>query len=169
MLNATDACRIAGFDMGRNYVAWARAVQNERGNFVIDRHGLLYPPDLGDTDHFGLSLPFWGFFFDHFVRQEICARSYGVERFTYAPGSKGSAAEDINLRVAQMTGPGCILVRNTDWKSWFHKNIHEKGTLDYFGFPTPHECDAAGIALYTASRHLGQIAARPKTDESTQP
>ena len=142
---------LAGFDMGRNYIAWAVVRGTFDTGFELHRHGLLYPPDLGSTKHFGVSLGYWSSFFRMFVTEDLQTSVYGVERFVYRPGSQGAAAEDINLRITGMTGVGCSLIRNVEWKSWFKRHVDAEGSQHYFRLPTGHEADAAGIALYTAS------------------
>ena len=57
-------------------------------------------------------------------------------------------------------GPSSFLVRNTEWKSWFQKYVHSKqdgGAHGYFNLSTPHESDAAGIALYLGSVILPEM------------
>jgi len=143
--------KLAGFDMGRNYVAWAVVRGSLDQGFQLHRHGLLYPPDLGSTKNFGHTLTYWSHFFWMFLTLDLKPHGYGVERFVYRPGGQGAGAEDINLRLAGMMSPAGFLVRNTDWKTWFKRNVDSEGSLHYFRTPTEHEADAAGIALYTAS------------------
>ena len=155
--------RIAGFDPGRKYIAWALICGNADTGFELERHGLLYPPDLGDTKSFGMSLRLWDSFFWAFVRGDLQPMAMGIERFTYRPGGTGGGSEDINLRLPAMMGHSSYLIRNTEWKSWFKRNVHKEGSEEYFGLPTPHEADAAGIALYTAS-----VLFRPRRDIKTK-
>lgn len=143
--------KVAGFDMGRKYIAWAVVRGTYTTGFTLYRHGLLYPPDIGDTSTFGTSLPFWTGFFWTFVSRDLKPVAFGVERFVYRPGGQGSGSEDINLRIPGMVGPNAHLIRNTEWKSWFKRNVDADGSAHFFGTPTDHEADAAGIALYTAS------------------
>jgi hypothetical protein len=152
--------KVAAFDPGRNYVAWAVLRGSPEDGFVLHRHGLLFPPDLGETSIYGTSLLLWAFFFEWFVLNDIRPTAWAVERFTYRPGSEGASSEDINIRLPGMTGPGAFLVRNTDWKSWFHDNVKAKedgGTHSFFHTPTPHEADAAGMALYLGSVLLPRV------------
>lgn len=139
---------LAGFDPGRNYISWAVIKGTIGSGFKLKRHGFMYPPGLGGTTSFGSSLRLWGGFFEHFLRKDLKVDAYAVERFIKMQGSAGSAAEDVNLRVAHMTGPDGFLVRNVDWKSWMKRHIHPDGAPAVFKTPTPHEADAAGIALY---------------------
>lgn len=143
--------KVAGIDPGRNYVAWAVLRGSTDVGFMLHRHGTLMLPDIGDTASFGRSLKFWEMFFEWFLLKDLRPTAWAVERFTYRPGSQGQGAEDINLRLPGMSGPGVFLVRNTDWKSWFHRTVKEEGTQSFFRTPTPHEADAAGIALYLGS------------------
>ena len=109
--------KLAAFDMGRNYVAWAVVRGDFDRGFYLYRHGLLYPPDLGPTKTFGQSLRLWEWFFWMFVEHDLMPSALAAERFTYRPGGQGGGAEDINLRLPAMAGPSTFLVRNTDWKS----------------------------------------------------
>ena len=142
---------IAGFDLGRKYQAWAVVRGSDKRGFSLFRHGLLYPPDLGNTSPFGSSLPSWSTFFQTFINHDLKPHAMGVERFVYRPGGQGAGAEDINLRIPAMVGPSTFLIRNVEWKSYFKRHVWADGPEAYFGTPTPHEADAAGIALYTAS------------------
>ena len=152
--------KIAGFDMGRNYVAWAVLRGSYDCGFSLYRHGIATTPDLGETEVFGTSLVHWQFFFEWFVLKDLRPTAWAIERFTYRPGSQGSSSEDINLQIPAMNGPGAFLVRNTEWKNWFHSTVKEKedgGTHSFFHTPTPHEADAAGIALYLGSVLLPRV------------
>jgi hypothetical protein len=142
--------RVAGFDPGRDYVAWASVVGDLETGFSLERHGILYPPTLGNTKHFGGSLHFWSCAFGIFLREDLQPSIYGIERFVYTPGGKGGGSEDINLRLPGMWGVGAHYVRNTDWKSWFKRNVDKEGAQHHFRLGTPHESDSAGIATYTA-------------------
>jgi hypothetical protein len=166
MPNAPDGkmLKLAGFDPGRNYIAWAVIRGNTKLGFRLYRHGFIYPPDLGSTAAFGSSLLFWDGFFETFLRGDLRPDAFAVERFIKMQGSAGSAAEDVNLRVARMVRPDGFLVRNVDWKSWMKKKIHPEGAPAVFKTPTPHEADAAGIALYLGSVILPRLAAQRKTD-----
>lgn len=154
MTNTSDdnkVIKLAGFDPGRNYVAFAVIEGNAIEGFELYRHGFIYPPDLGATADFGSSLQFWDGFFNVFLRNDLEVKAFAVERFIKMMGSAGSAAEDVNLRVSRMVGPDGFLVRNVDWKSWMKRNVHPDGAEAVFKTPTPHEADAAGIALYLGS------------------
>lgn len=134
--------------MGRNYVAWAVLRGTREDGFSLHRHGVLYPPDLGSTFQFGHSLRYWEWLFDVFVTYDLNPSACAAERFTYRPGGQGGASEDVNLRLPGMYAPLMHMVRNTDWKTWFHRYVCADGTLSFFGTPTQHEADAAGIAMY---------------------
>lgn len=138
--------------MGRKYVAYAVLEYSDDVGYEVVRHGLMFPPDIGGTADFGRSLKQWENEFQMFVRHDLEVSLYGVERFTYRPGSQGQSSEEINLRIVGMQGPGSSNIRNTDWKSWFKREVHSGGAEEFFSFPTPHECDAAGIGLYTACK-----------------
>jgi hypothetical protein len=161
--------KLAGFDMGRNYVAWAVVRGSFDHGFSLYRHGLLYPPALGSTKAFGQSLKMWEWFFWMFIEKDLMPLATATERFTYRRGGGGQGAEDINLRLPAMTGPSSFLVRNVEWKSWFHKQVHAKkdgGARAYFGTPTDHEADAAGIALYLGTVILpGMISAKSRVQK----
>lgn len=152
--------KLAGFDPGRSYIAWAVIQGNLESGFSLYRHGFIYPPDLGSTAHFGSSLLLWDGFFENFLVNDLQPDAFAVERFIKMQGSAGSAAEDVNLRVARMVRPNGFLVRNVDWKSWMKKKIHPDGAPGVFRTPTPHEADAAGIALYLGSVILPRLAAQ---------
>ena len=137
--------------MGRNYVAFALIAGNQHDGYCVERHGMMYPPEIGDTFNFGRGLTLWSGFFQTFVRDDLQADASAVERFVKMKGGMGASAEDINLRVAHMAGPGVWLVRNVDWKAWFKRAVHPEGAPAFFSMPTEHECDAAGIAYYLAS------------------
>lgn len=137
--------------MGRNYVAWATVEGDPTNGYMVDRHGIIYPPDLGDTSSFGRSLSLWAGFFQIFLQQDLKPSAWAIERFVKMKGGAGAAAEDINLRIPGMTGPNGYLVRNVDWKVWFKKHVHPEGAPAYFRMPTEHEADAAGLAYYLAS------------------
>lgn len=146
--------KVLGIDVGCNYVAWAVLRGSVNSGFSLYRHGLLTTPDLGETEVFGTSLGHWHHFFEWFVLKDVRPTAWAVERFTYRPGSQGSSSEDINIQIPAMTGPGAFLVRNTEWKTYFHNNVLSKengGTQGFFHTPTPHEADACGIALYLGS------------------
>jgi hypothetical protein len=150
---------LAGFDPGRSYTAFAVIRGNVSQGFKLYRHGFIYPPDLGSTANFGSSLLLWDAFFENFLRNDLKVDAFAVERFIKMQGSAGSAAEDVNLRVGRMVRPGGFLVRNVDWKSWMKRHIHEDGAPAVFRTPTPHEADAAGIALYLGSVLLPRLHA----------
>lgn len=156
--------RIAGFDPGRAYIAWAVLEGSTSEGWTLARHGFIYPPDLGSTSNFGSSLMLWDGFFDIFVREDLQASYFAVERFIKMQGSAGSAAEDVNLRVARMVRPNGFLVRNVDWKSWMKRMVHPEGAPAVFKTPTPHEADAAGIAFYLGSVLLPRLL-REKASE----
>jgi len=152
--------KVVGFDMGRKYIAWAVLRGSVERGFLLHRHGLLYPPDLGSTKLFGASLRMWESFFWTFVYRDLKPTAMAAERFTYRPGGQGASAEDINLRLPAMAGPNTFYFRNTEWKNWLHRNVCPKdqgGALSFFGTPTPHEADAAGIALYLGSVVLPEL------------
>lgn len=152
--------KLAGFDMGRKYVAWAIVRGSFDDGFSLYRHGLLYPPNLGDTKTFGSSLRLWEWFFWMFVERDLKPHAMAAERFTYRSTGGGQGSEDVNLRLPAMAGPSTFLVRNTEWKGWFHGNVHAKadgGAHSFFGLPTPHESDAAGIAFYLGSVLLPRV------------
>lgn len=156
--------KIAGFDPGRSYTAWAVLRGTARDGFELYRHGLLFPPDIGATKTFGRSLPYWGSFFQVFIEFDLKPHIIGIERFVYRPGGQGQGAEDINLRIPAMIDPRTYLVRNTDWKRYFTKYVCSEGTLPYFGTPTPHEADAAGIAMYLAGMLINEQNAKSQSD-----
>lgn len=151
---------LAGFDPGRNYVSWAVIRGNVHKGFRLKRHGFIYPPDIGSTANFGSSLRLWASFFEVFLRKDLKPDAFAVERFIKMQGSAGSAAEDVNLRVAHMVAPDGYLVRNVDWKSWMKRHIHPDGAPAVFKTPTPHEADAAGIALYLGAVLLPRVQQR---------
>jgi hypothetical protein len=137
--------------MGRNYVAWALIEGNQQDGYIVERHGMMYPPEIGDTFSFGRGLTLWSGFFLTFLREDLQADAAAAERFVKMKGGAGASAEDINLRIAGMVSPGTWLVRNVDWKTWFKRNVHPEGAPAFFSMPTEHEADAAGIAFYLAS------------------
>lgn len=141
---------VAGFDPGRKYIAWAVVTEYNQGEWSLSRHGLIYPPPLGNTKSFGHTTRMWSYMFDVFMEYDLDVSAFGIERFVYTPGGRGSGSEDINLRLPGMSRVGSHLIRNVDWKVWFKKNVNSEGAYEHFGTPTPHEADAAGIALYTA-------------------
>jgi hypothetical protein len=154
--------KLAGFDMGRNYVAWATVRGTFNSGFHLHRHGFLFPPELGSTYEFGSTLNKWSNIFSWFVVKDLNADAWAAERFVYRPGGQGSGAEDICLRLGAMGVPSDgHMVRNTDWKSWFKRSVSPNGTQAFFCTPTEHEADAAGIALY-----LGSIILPRMTDKS---
>jgi hypothetical protein len=160
MTDRSRTYKVAGVDPGGNYVAWAVLRGSLDRGFLLYRHGLLMTPNLGDNSIFGTSLGFWASFFEWFVLKDLRPTAWAVERFTYRPGSQGGAAEDVNLQIPGMNGPGAFLVRNTDWKTWFHNNVRSKeagGTQSFFHTPTQHEADACGIALYLGSVLLPRV------------
>lgn len=160
--------KLAGFDPGRQYIAWAVIRGTPESGWKLYRHGFIYPPELGNTASFGSGLLLWGGFFDHFVKKDLCANYCATERFIKMQGAAGSGAEDINLRVSQMARPGMSFVRNVDWKSWFKRTIHKDGAPAVFKTPTEHEADAAGIALYLGSVLLPRMKIyEPRDDNST--
>jgi hypothetical protein len=140
--------RIAGFDMGRQYIAWSTLVPTNSGGWEVERHGILYPPLMGNTEYFGSSLDLFRSFFQHFLTHDLDVAAYASERFIKMMGSAGSAAEDVNLLLGQMTGPNQHMVRNVDWKRWFKAKVHPDGAPAFFATPTEHEADASGIGLY---------------------
>ena len=164
--------KVLGIDVGRNYIAWAVLRGSVNSGFSLYRHGLLTTQDLGETEVFGTSLGHWHHFFEWFVLKDIRPTAWAVERFTYRPGSQGSSSEDINLQIPAMTGPGAFLVRNTEWKTYFHSNVlskEEGGTHRFFGTPTSHEADACGIALYLGAVLLPRcVEVRLKTQHVLQ-
>lgn len=143
--------KLAGFDPGRSYIAWAVVRGTVEDGFKLYRHGFIYPPDIGATGNFGSSLLLWDGFFDQFLRGDLKVDAFAVERFVKMMGSAGSSSEDVNLRVARMVRPNGFLVRNVDWKSWMKRYGHPDGAPALFKTPTPHEADAAGIAMYLGS------------------
>lgn len=145
--------KLAGFDPGRKYVAWAVVVGLPSTGFRLYRHGLIYAPEMGDTWSFGRSLRFWESFFHMFMTRDLRVDAWVVERFKNQAGRAGlgAASEEINLQIPAMSGPAARLVRNTDWKAWFKRYVHPEGAPAYFATPTPHEADAAGLALYLGS------------------
>ena len=143
--------KLAGFDMGRNYVAWAVVRGSFTAGFSLYRHGLIYDQPIGDTLNFGGSLNAWRGFLDVFKALDLKPTACAAERFVYRPGSQGQSAEEINLRLSAMKDENTFLVRNTDWKSWFKRSVNKNGSLAHFRTPTEHEADAAGIALYLGS------------------
>ncbi len=157
-----DPLRVAGFDMGRKYVAFSVLEYTEELGYTPVRHGLIFPPDIGDTDNFGYSLKQWEYEFQNFVENDLEVSLYGIERFTYRPGSQGQSAEEINLRIVGMQGTGSVNIRNTEWKSWFKRNVCADGAEAFYGFSTPHECDAAGIGLYTAVKRSQRVKTNNK-------
>ena len=146
-----DGFCVAGFDMGSKYVAWSVLRYSAEFGWEPDRHGIIYPPSIGDTFDFGNNLGLWNTFFCHFVKEDLNVDAYGVERFTYRPGSQGQSSEAINLQLPGMRGLNSFLIRNTEWKSWFKRTVSKDGAEAFYGMSTPHECDASGIALYTGS------------------
>jgi hypothetical protein len=142
--------KIAGFDMGRQYLAWAVVRGNQTDGFQLYRHGFLFPPT--DVKPFGSYLPLYSWFSQAFIQKDLMVSMIVAERFTYRPGSTGQGAEDINLLLGGLllADVRVNLVRNTDWKSWFKRSF-SKESQEYFQTPTPHEGDAAGLALYGAS------------------
>jgi hypothetical protein len=160
--------KLAGFDMGRDYIAWSLLDGTKDDGFSLARHGIIYPPDHGDTQTFGSSLRFWEAFFEVFVRFDLEANACAAERFTYRPGGAGAAAEDINLRLPGMASTFTHLVRNTDWKSWFNRHVCADGTHAFFNTPTEHEADASGIALYLGCVILPRAKVFPATASGHQ-
>ncbi len=164
--------KILGVDPGRNYVAWAVLRGSVDSGFSLYRHGLLLLPDLGPIGEFGRSLSFWRSFFEWFVLKDLRPTAWAIERFNYRPGSQGQGSEDINLHIPAMLGPGVFLVRNTEWKMWFHNNVRSKetgGSHSFFRTPTPHEADAAGIALYLGSVLLPRLPLFPSKAVTGKP
>lgn len=146
----SDVMRIAGFDMGRQYIAWATLV-SVNDAWELERHGILYPPDMGTTAMFGNNLGLFRSFFQHFVQHDLEVGVYAAERFIKMMGNAGNASEDVNLLLGQMQGTSSHFVRNVDWKTWFKKKVHAEGAPAFFCLPTDHEGDAAGIGMYLGS------------------
>lgn len=140
--------RVVGFDPGRKYIAWA--LLEGVDNLTVTRHGMLFPPSLGPTADFGQSIKPWNDLVWAFLTFDLKPDVIGIERFVYTPGGKGAGAEEINLRIPAILGPEARLVRNVDWKSWFKRSVNADGAHDHFKLHTPHESDAAGIAMYVA-------------------
>jgi hypothetical protein len=147
--------------MGAKYVAWSVVERTTETELQLIASGMLWAPDIGDTQHYGQLFLFRCLFeqlVEHTEKEHSAVHWIG-ERFVHQGSiGHGQSSEEINLRLATMKSvmPYMYMVRNTDWKTWFKRNSGDRTTDRVFVVPTPHQADAAGIACYGAAKCFGQ-------------